>query len=114
MNTQPIEPFGAFGTHSAAAFLRSSTMAVEGIQALAGACSSFANRSIERTTMAMMALSAARTPAELQLVAAVLTKANIEALALESHRLNRLAKSIFLYSMVPLTDCAESVLTKAA
>ncbi|MTJ82637.1 MAG: phasin family protein [Telmatospirillum sp.] len=116
MPVQNFDQFVAFGKDNVEAFVKSGTLAVKGFEDLAKAYSVFASQSIEQTSAAVKALSAAKNPAEFQSIYNGLTKTGIETFIAESRKLQELANSVVTTSVAPLNARVQafSTLFKAA
>jgi phasin family protein len=116
MATQNFDDIIAFGKDNVDAFVKSSTIAVKGMEELTKAYSGLANQSIEQTSNCVKALSAAKNPAEFQNIYSSLVKASLEAFVAESRKIQALTNDILANSVAPLNARAQAVssLFKAA
>ena len=109
MTNQTFDQIIAFGKENTDAFVKSSSLAVKGIEELTKAYTALANQSIEQTVAAVKALSAAKTPAEFQTVYSNLAKTNLENLVAESRKIQELASSIVTNSVAPINARIQAV-----
>jgi phasin family protein len=116
MTTQNFDQIVSFGKDNVDALVKSSTVAVKGLEDLAKVYATLANQSIEQTSSAVKALSAAKTPAEFQSIYNGLVKTNFETFIAESRKLQELTSSIVTNSFAPLNDRVKALsgLFKAA
>jgi phasin family protein len=102
MSAQNFDQIIAFGKENVEAFVKSSTVAVKGLEELAKAYSSLANQSIEHTSAAVKALAGAKNPAEFQTIYSGLAKTSFETVVAESKKIQELTGSIVTNSFAPL------------
>ncbi len=102
MTAQNFDQIVAFGKDNVEAVVKSSTLAVKGIEELAKVYSTLANQSIEQTSSAVKALTTAKSPTEFQSIYTNLAKTNFESFVSESRKLQELANSIVTSSFAPL------------
>jgi len=114
--TKNFDQFTAFGKDTVEAYVKSGTIAVNGLKSLADTYQSLATQSVEQAKAAVTALSAVKTPAEMQNLTVSLTKSNIETAVAEGRKLQSQIEGIVTESIAPLKarfDVASS-LFKAA
>jgi phasin family protein len=102
MTAQNFDQIVAFGKDNVEALVKSSTVAVKGIEELAKVYSTLANQSIEQTSSAVKALSTAKSPTEFQSIYTDIAKTNFESFVSESRKIQELANSIVTSSFAPL------------
>ena len=102
MTTQNFDQIVSFGKDNVEALVKSSTLAVQGLEELAKVYSSLANQSIEQTSGAVKALSTAKTPAEFQSIYTNLAKSNFETFIAETRKIQELANTVVTTSFAPL------------
>lgn len=101
-NIANVEQITAFGKDNVEALVKSTTLAVKGLEELAKAYSSLANSSIEQTSTAIQALSGAKNPTEFTSIYNNVAKTNFEAFVAESRKIQELANGIVTSSFAPL------------
>ena len=109
MTVQTIDQFVAFGKENTDAFVKSSSLAVKGIEELTKAYTTLANQSIEQTVSAVKALTAVKSPTEFQTVYGTLAKTNIEYLVAEGRKIQELASSVVTSSVAPINARIQAV-----
>jgi phasin family protein len=109
MTTQPFDQIVAFGKENTDAIVKSSSLAVKGLEELIKAYTNLANHSIEQTTSAVKALTAVKSPTEFQTVFSDLAKTNLETLVAESRKIQELASSVVTSSSAPITARVQAV-----
>ena len=102
MATQNFDQIVSFGKENVEAFVKSSSVAVKGLEDITKVYTALANQSIEQTSAAVQALASAKNPAEFQSIYSNLAKANLEMFAAESRKLQELTNSVLTTSMAPL------------
>jgi phasin family protein len=102
MTINNVDQITAFGKDNVEALVKSSTLAVKGLEELAKVYSTLANQSIEQTSNAVKALSTAKNPTEFQSIYTNLAKANFEQFVAESRKIQELANAIVTNSFAPL------------
>lgn len=102
MATQNFDQIISFGKDNVDAFVKSSTVAVKGLEELTKVYTALANQSIEQTSAAVQALTTAKTPAEFQSIYSNLAKSNLESFAAESRKLQEMSNALLTSSMAPL------------
>jgi phasin family protein len=101
-STQNFDKIVAFGKDNVEAFVKSSTVAVKGLEELTKVYTALANQSIEQTTSALKALSAAKSPVEFQTIYSTLAKSSFETFVAESKKIQDLTGTIVTNSFAPL------------
>jgi len=116
MNTQNFEQIVSFGKDNVEALIKSSTLAVKGLEELTKAYTVLANQSVEQTSSAVKALTSAKNPTEFQSIYTNLAKSNLEAFVAEGRKLQELANSIVTASIAPINARVQAMtsLFKAA
>ncbi len=116
MTTQNFDQIVAFGKENVDAFVKSGTLAVKGLEELSKAYTALANQSIEQTSVAVKALTAAKNPGEFQAIYANLAKSNLESFVAEGRKLQELTNNVLTSSMAPLNARVQALtsLFKAA
>jgi len=102
MTAQNFDQIVAFGKDNVEAVVKSSTLAVKGIEELAKVYSTLASQSIEQTSNAVKALTTAKSPTEFQSIYTNLAKTNIESFVSESRKIQELSNSIVTSSFAHL------------
>ena len=100
--TQSFDQFVAFGKENVDAFVKSSSLAVKGIEELTKAYTSLANASIEQTVSAVKQLTAVKSPTEFQTVYSNLAKTHLESLVAEGRKIQELASTVVTNSVAPI------------
>lgn len=99
---QSFDQIVAFGKENVDAFVKSSSLAVKGIEELTRAYTSLANQQIEQTVSAVKALTAIKSPTEFQTVYSNLAKTNLETLVAEGRKLQELTSTVVTNSAAPI------------
>jgi phasin family protein len=107
--TQSFDQLVAFGKENTDAIVKSSSLAVKGIEELTKAYTAFANQSIEQTVSAVKALSAVKSPAEFQTVYSNLAKSSLESMVAEGRKIQELTSSIVTNSVAPINARIQAV-----
>ncbi len=107
--TQSLDQFVAFGKENVDAFVKSSSLAVKGIEELTKAYTTLANQQIEQTVSAVKALSAVKSPSEFQAVYSNLAKTSLETLVAEGRKLQELTSSVVTSSAAPINARIQAV-----
>ncbi|HLN25503.1 MAG TPA: phasin family protein [Patescibacteria group bacterium] len=102
MTINNVEQITAFGKDNVEALVKSSTLAVKGLEELAKVYSTLANQSIEQTSAAVKALTTAKNPTEFQSIYTNLAKANFDQFVSESRKIQELTNAIVTNSFAPL------------
>jgi phasin family protein len=102
MTTQNFEQIVSFGKDNVEALVKSGSVAAKGIEELTKVYSTLANQSIEKTSSAVKALTAAKSPTEFQSIYVNLAKSNFESFVSESRKIQELANTIVTSSFAPL------------
>ena len=116
-NFANFDQINAFGKDNIDALVKSSTLAVKGLEDLAKAYAQLANQSVEQTSSAVKALSGAKSPTEFQSVYNDLAKGNFESFVAESRKIQELANTIVTSSFAPLNarvQAMQSLFNKGA
>ena len=106
---QSFDQIVAFGKENVDAFVKSSSLAVKGIEELTKAYTSLANQQIEQTVSAVKALSAVKSPTEFQTIYSNLAKSSMETLVAEGRKLQELTSSVVTSSAAPLNARIQAV-----
>ena len=116
MTNQNFDQVITFGKENVEAFVKSSTLAVKGLEELTKAYTTLANQSIEQTASAVKALTAAKNPTEFQTIYNNLAKNSMEAFVAESKKVQELAQGILTNSFAPINARVQALtgLFKAA
>ncbi len=101
-NFANVDQITAFGKDNVEALVKSSTLAVKGLEELAKVYTQLANQSLEQSSSAVKALSSAKNPTEFQSIYNDLAKGNFEAFVSESRKIQELANTIVTNSFAPL------------
>jgi phasin family protein len=109
MTTQSIDQFVAFGKENVDAIVKSSSLAIKGIEDLTKAYTSIANQSIEQTVSAVKALTSVKSPTEFQTVYSTIAKTNLEYLVAEGRKIQELASSVVTSSAAPINARIQAV-----
>jgi phasin family protein len=109
MTTQPFDQIVAFGKENVDAFVKSSSLAVKGIEELTKAYTTLANQQIEQTVSAVKALSAVKSPTEFQTLYSNLAKTSIETLVAEGRKLQELTSAVVTNSAAPINARVQAV-----
>lgn len=100
--TQSFDQIVSFGKENVDAFVKSSSLAVKGIEELTKAYTTLANQQIEQTVSAVKALSSVKSPSEFQTVYSNIAKTSIETLVAEGRKLQELASTVVTNSAAPI------------
>jgi phasin family protein len=117
MAAQNFDQIISFGKENVEAFVKSSTVAVKGLEELAKVYTTLANQSIEQTSSAVKALTSAKSPTEFQAIYSGLAKTSLETFVAESKKIQELTNSIVTSSFAPLNariQAASSLFKTAA
>jgi phasin family protein len=116
MTTQNFDQLIAFGKDNVEALVKSSSLAVKGIEDLTKAYSTLANQSFEQTSAAVKALTAAKSPTEFQTIYSGLAKSGFESFFAETRKIQELANSVVTSSIAPINARVQALtgLFKAA
>ena len=109
MTNQNFDQIVSFGKENVEAVIKSSTVAIKGMEELTKAYTVLANQSIEQTQSAVKALTSAKSPTEFQSIYSNLAKANMEAFVAEGRKLQELANSILTSSVAPISARVQAV-----
>jgi phasin family protein len=104
-----IDQVVSFGKDNVEALVKSSTLAVKGLEELAKVYQALASQSVEQTSAAVKALSAAKNPTEFQSIYNNLAKSNFEQFIAETRKIQELTNSILTTSVSPLNDRAQAL-----
>lgn len=107
--TQSFDQIVAFGKENVDAFVKSSSLAVKGIEELTKAYTALANAQIEQTVAATKALTAVKSPTEFQTVYSNLAKTSLETLVAEGRKLQELTSTVVTNSAAPITARIQAV-----
>lgn len=107
--TQPFDQIVSFSKENTDALVKSSSLAIKGLEELTKAYTSFANQSIEHTMSAVKALTAVKSPTEFQTVYSGLAKTSLESLVAESRKIQELASSVVTSSVAPINARVQAV-----
>lgn len=102
MSVQNFDQIVSFGKDNVEALVKSGSLAIKGLEDLTKAYTTLANQSIEQTSVAVKALSSAKTPTEFQTVYSDLAKTGFESFFAESRKIQELANSVVTSSIAPL------------
>lgn len=97
-----FEKFVALGKDNAEAVVKSSSLAVKGLEELAKASQAYLTQSAEKTDAAVKALLAVKSPAEYADLQGKLTRDSIETVIAESRKFAELSQSVFTAALEPL------------
>jgi phasin family protein len=112
MTTTPsFDQIISFGKENTDAIVKSSSLAVKGIEELTKAYTSLANQSIEQTVSAVKALTAVKSPTEFQTTYTTIAKNNLEYLVAESRKIQELASTLVSNSVAPINARLQAVAT---
>jgi phasin family protein len=109
MTNPSFDQIVAFGKENTDAIVKSSSLAVKGVEELTKAYTTLANQSIEQTMAAVKALTAVKSPTEFQAVYTNLAKSNLETLVAESRKIQELASSVVTNSVAPINARIQAV-----
>jgi len=101
-NPVNVDQLVSFGKDNVEALVKSSTLAVKGLEELSKIYSALANQSVEKTSAAVKALASTKTPAEFQSVYNDLAKNSFEQFLSETRKIQELTNSIVTDSVAPL------------
>jgi len=104
-----VDQIVSFGKDNVEALVKSSTLAVKGLEELAKVYQALASQSVEQTSAAVKALSAAKSPTEFQSVYNNLAKSNFEQFIAETRKIQELTNSILTTSVSPLNDRVQAL-----
>lgn len=104
-----VDKLVSFGKDNVEALVKSSTLAVKGLEELAKVYQALASQSVEQTSAAVKALSAAKSPTEFQSVYNDLAKNNFEQFIAESRKIQELANSIVTTTVAPLNERVQAL-----
>jgi len=116
MTINNVEQIVSFGKDNVEALVKSSTLAVKGLEELAKVYTTLANQSIAQTSDAVKALSSVKNPNDFQSVYSGLAKSNFDQFVAESKKIQELANAIVTESFGPLNARVQALqgLFKAA
>ena len=100
--TQNFDNIVTFGKENVDALVQSGTVAAKGMEELAKSYAALANKSIEQTTSAVKALTAAKSPTEFQSIYSNLLKSTMDSFVSESRKLQELFSSVVTDSAAPI------------
>jgi len=109
MTNQSFDQIVAFGKENTDAFVKSSSLAVKGLEELTKAYTAFANSSIDQTMSAVKALTAVKSPTEFQTVYSNLAKTGLESLVAEGRKIQELASTVVTNSVAPINARIQAV-----
>ncbi|OIQ93709.1 phasin protein [mine drainage metagenome] len=98
-----IDQLVSFGKDNVEALVKSSSLAVKGLEELSKVYAALANQSVEQTSAAVKALSSAKSPTEFQSIYNDLAKNNFEQFIAESRKIQELTNSLVTSSVAPLS-----------
>lgn len=107
--TQSFDQIVSFGKENVDAFVKSSSLAVKGIEELTKAYTALANQQIEQTVAATKALTAIKSPTEFQTVYSTLAKTSLESLVAEGKKLQELTSTVVTNSAAPINARIQAV-----
>lgn len=102
MKIDGFEQFIALGKDNAEAMVKSSTVAMKGIEELSKAWQSMVVRSAEKTDTAVKAMAACKSPVEIAELQGKFARESVETAISETRKIAELSQSVFSAALEPL------------